>query len=235
MSTTDREKLEAARSAAEFVEQGMVVGLGSGTTAELMIRRLGERNRSEGLKITAVATSVATERLARECGIHVIDLDSVETLDLGIDGADEVDPQFRLIKGRGGALLREKIVAAAAGRRIIVVTPDKRVDRLGSLAPVPIEVSAFGVKHTQHALRNLGARPALRMGLTGVPVKTDEGHLIIDCRFDAIDDPVALDVRLQRIPGVFETGIFIDLCDILVVGRIDGADHIDVAAARRST
>jgi ribose 5-phosphate isomerase A len=226
MSDPAPEKLHAAEAAAALVVSGSTIGLGSGSTAALIVRRLGHRIAGEGLSIRGVPTSRETAELASRCGIPLIDLDDVPRLDLVLDGADEVDPEFRLIKGRGGALLREKIVAVASQRRVIVVTPEKRVDRLGRSQPVPVEVSAFGLKHTEHALRNLGARTTLRTDPAGAPFQTDEGHRIVDCRFDEITDPAELDRRLRAIVGVFETGLFLGLCDTLVVGRADGAELI---------
>jgi ribose 5-phosphate isomerase A len=215
-------KVAAAEHAARMVVSGMNVGLGTGSTASLVIHALGERMRSEGLKIKGVATSVHSAELAEECGIPLLSLDEITGgLDITIDGADEVDPEFRMIKGRGGALLREKIVAAASYRRVIVVMPEKLVDRLGQASPVPVEVSAFGIKHTEHALRNLGATTKLRMA-AGAPYTTDEGHRIIDCRFLGIEDPEELNARLNGLVGVFETGLFVGLCDQLVVGHPDG-------------
>lgn len=226
MNDSSPEKRHAAEAAARLAVSGMTVGLGSGSTAALVVERLGQRIATEGLAIRGVPTSRDTAELARACGVPLIDLDDVPALDLVIDGADEVDPHFRLIKGRGGALLREKIVACASRRRVIVVTDEKRVERLGRSQPVPVEVSAFGRKHTEHALRNLGARTSLRTNSSGSPFETDEGHRIIDCRFDEIADPTELEQRLRAIVGVFETGLFLGLCDTLIVGRADGAEFV---------
>jgi ribose 5-phosphate isomerase A len=234
MNESAPEKLEAARSAAALVESGMNVGLGSGSTARLVVRRLGERVRDEGLRIVGVATSVDTAELARECGLATVDLDSLGTLDIDIDGADEVDPQFRLIKGRGGALLHEKIVASAARRTVIVVTRDKCVDRLGRHFPVPVEVSAFGLRHTEARLRDLGAVATLRTRHDGSPFATDEEHRILDCRFPEIADPEELDRRIRDVVGVFETGLFIGLCHLLIVGRAGGAERIEAPAPLRA-
>jgi ribose 5-phosphate isomerase A len=225
MSETDSEKQLAAHAAAELVEPGMTVGLGSGSTANFIVKRLGERVEA-GLRFAGVATSRATADLARRCAIPLIDLDSVDWLDLDLDGADEVDSQFRLIKGRGGAMLREKIVASAARRRVMVVTADKLVDRLGRHFPVPVEVSPFGIKHTEHAIRNLGGAPTLRAGADGTVYKTDEGHHILDCRFEEIADPEELDQRLRSVVGVFETGLFIELCDLVIVGDSGGVRRL---------
>ncbi len=219
MSDPEFEKSEAARAAAALVSSGMVVGMGTGSTATLAIQALGKRVREEGLQIVGVPTSVATANLAASLNIPMTSLDDVACLDIDIDGADEVDPRFRMIKGRGGALLREKIVASAARRRVIVVSSDKRVEHLGRHAPVPVEVSGFGLKHTEHALRNQGASTTLRRSHDGTPFLTDEGHLILDCRFLEIADPEELNVRLNGIVGVFETGLFVGLCDTLIVGE----------------
>lgn len=227
MPAVDLSKLRAASAAASLVADGMNVGLGSGTTAALVIKALGDRVAQERLRFTGFATSDATATLARSLNIPLRDLDEVALLDLDIDGADEVDPQFRMIKGRGGALLREKIVAAASSRCVIVIGPDKRVDRLGSKYPVPVEVSPFGIKHTEHGLRALGAETAVRQAADGSVLVTDGGHQIIDCRFGVIDDPYALDHRLRQVIGVLETGLFLDLCDLLVVGHATSAELLE--------
>lgn len=231
MPDPDPAKLRAAEAAATLVADGMIVGLGSGTTANLVIRMLADRVRREGIGLVGVATSEASANLARSLGLELAELDSVEALDLDIDGADEVDPQFRMIKGRGGAFLREKIVAGAARRRAIVVGPDKRVERLGTRYPIPVEVGAFGLKHTERRLRDLGAETSIRRLDDGSPVVTDGGHRIIDCRFAAIDDPTELDRSLHQVLGVFETGLFIGLCDLLVVGHDDRAEMVEKPAS----
>ena len=155
----DTSKARAARAAADLVESGMVVGLGTGSTAALMVQRLGERREQDGLKIIGVPTSVATAVLANHLRIPLRELDDISSLDMNLDGADEVDHQFRMIKGRGGALLREKIVACVAARRVTIITNDKRVDRLGNI-PIPVEVSRVGLKHTERRLQRLAQRPA---------------------------------------------------------------------------
>jgi ribose 5-phosphate isomerase A len=205
----------------------MVVGLGSGSTSALMVRRLGERVQCEGLNIIAVASSVATTDLARALSIPLRELDEVDALDISLDGADEIDPHFQMIKGRGGALLREKIVACASNHRVTMVTADKRVKRLGMTAPIPAEVSAIGVKHTERRLQRLGAATTIRRRGDGSSYSTDGGNEIIDCRFTALDDPVALDRRLQCMAGVLETGLFIDLCDTLFIGTADGVERVE--------
>lgn len=232
MPNIDAAKLNAASAAAALVQSGMVVGLGSGTTADAMVEQLGARVRAEGLRFDGVATSVATADLARSLEIPIRELDDVPMLDLCLDGADEVDGQFRLIKGRGGALLREKIVASAARRRVTIITARKRVERLGETMPLPVEVCSIGLRHTEHRLRNLGARTTVRKNLDGSTYLTDGGNAIIDCRFETITDPDALETRLQRVVGVFETGLFLGLCDLLIVGHADRVEQIERPAGR---
>jgi ribose 5-phosphate isomerase A len=232
MTPADPAKQNAARLAADLVRPGMAVGLGSGTTASLMIQRLGQRVAEEGLEFLGVPTSRDSAELAASVGIALVDLDAVDTLDLDLDGADEVDNAFRMIKGRGGALLREKIVAAAARRRVFIVGENKHVERLGLKFPVPVEASAFGLMHTERALRALGAVTKVRTAGEGThPYVTDGGNRIIDCRFErGIDDPAALEARFKSIPGVFETGLFLGLCDALIVGRTEAAELIEARA-----
>jgi ribose 5-phosphate isomerase A len=191
-----------------------------------MVRRLGERVQTEGLAIIAVATSVATANLASSLKIPVYDLDDVGTLDINLDGADEIDSRFRMIKGRGGALLREKIVATASRHRVTMITADKRVQRLGLAMPIPVEVSSIGVKHTEKRLQQLGATTTVRTLPDGSPYLTDGGNRIVDCHFVADLDPEALDGRLQCIAGVLETGLFVDLCDTLIVGTAGGVEKL---------
>ncbi len=226
MSETEPAKLHAARAAAALVESGMSVGLGSGTTASLVVQALAERMKTEGLSFIGTPTSSETAALARSEGIALRDFDDLEKLDINLDGADEIDTQFRMIKGRGGALLREKIVVSAAKFRVTIVSSEKRVGRLGSRMPLPVEVSGFGLKHTQRAIRSLGVEPTIRHTPTGEMYLTDGGNAIIDCHFTSIDDPAALDQRLRRIAGVFETGLFLGLCDLLVVGYPDRSEQI---------
>jgi ribose 5-phosphate isomerase A len=233
MSDIDPAKLQAARAAAEIVQSGMTIGLGSGSTAALFVRALGERVRNERLVVTGVPTSESTESLARGEGMTLTDLDRVDTLDLDVDGADEVDPQFRMIKGLGGALLREKIVAAASRRRVIIITPSKRVQRLGHGSPVPVEVCTFGLSHTERALQAMGAETSLRRTTEGLPFQTDEGHRILDCHFHGgIDEPEVLARRLKEIVGVFETGLFLELCDLLVIGHTESVEFVERTSAQ---
>ena len=235
MSDTSKAKSQAAAAAAALVQNGLVVGLGSGTTAELIVKALGRRVVDEGLRFTGVSTSDATTELAREFGIVLCELDDVSTIDINLDGADEIDQLFQMIKGRGGALLREKIVASVARRRVTVITADKRVNRLGMSAPVPVEVSALGCRHIDLRLQSLGAVTELRKTAEGSPFVTNNGNRIIDCGFRGIDDPAQLDQALQRTIGVFETGLFVNLCDLLIVGNDDGVQKIETGAFRASS
>jgi ribose 5-phosphate isomerase A len=200
----------------------MIVGLGSGSTSALMVRHLADRSAADRLSITAVPTSAATAELARSLRIPLRELDEIDGLDLSLDGADEIDPQFRMIKGRGGALLREKVVACASAHRVTMITPDKRVERLGLGMPIPIEVSTFGLLHTERRIQSLGGSTAIRHGAGGSLVLTDGGNAIIDCRFAELDDPTALDRQLQCQAGVLDTGLFIGLCDTLIIGTTEG-------------
>jgi ribose 5-phosphate isomerase A len=225
-TVTDPAKATAGRRGAEFVVDGMTVGLGTGTTAEYAIRRLAERVKEEGLRITAIATSLRTELLARESGIPLIDINGVGHIDLTIDGADEIDPAFNMIKGGGGALLREKVVARASRLEVIVVDPAKLVDQLGRGWPVPVEVVPFGWAQTARALHTLGCEAKLRGPSEDRPYRTDNGNLLLDCRFQTINDPAGLEQRINAVRGVVESGLFIGLAHRLVIGHTDGACEV---------
>lgn len=211
----------AARWAADQVEDGMVVGLGSGSTATLAVLRLGERVQ-QGLHITAIATSTATESLARSLGVTVVSLDDSPSLDLAIDGADEVDPQLNLIKGLGGALLREKLVELTANRLTIVVDQSKLVVRLGERAALPVEVVPFGWRRTCATVEALGCQATLRATSSG-PFVTDSGHYLLDCRFGPIPDACALAAQIKAISGVVEHGLFLGMATRVVIGQANGA------------
>jgi ribose 5-phosphate isomerase A len=228
-NNSDTVKDRAARAGADLVRDGMIVGLGSGSTAALMVQHLADRVAAERLSITCVATSAATAELARRRGLPLRELDDVERLDISLDGADEIDPRFRMIKGRGGALLREKVVAFASSHRVTLITADKRVDRLGPGMPIPVEVSTFGLAHTERRIRELGGTTAIRRKPDGSLALTDGGNAIIDCHFPSLDDPAALDVRLQCLPGVLDTGLFLGLCDVLIVGTATGVETVEAA------
>jgi ribose 5-phosphate isomerase A len=214
-------KKAAAERAVEFVQNGMIVGLGTGSTANFAIEALGRRVK-EGLEIAGVATSTGTEQLAKKYGVPLVPLDEVKLIDVTIDGADEVDPSFNLIKGMGGALFREKVVAYASLEEIIIVDDSKLVDVLGIRTPLPVEVAAFGHKLTKASLEGLGCQAKLKGGEK--PFKTDNGNLIYECKFDRIEDPEFLEIEIHLIPGVVETGLFIDLATKVVVGQDSGTE-----------
>lgn len=228
MSPADRAKDAAAAAAVALVEDGMRIGLGTGSTAAFFLRRLGTRIGEEELRVEGVPTSEATERLARELGIAVRTLEETGWLDLAVDGADEVDGDLTVIKGGGGALLREKIVAAAADRMVVIADAGKRVATLGSF-PLPVEIVPFGWTatrgHVEAALdtADVSARGIRRREREGAPVRTDQGNFILDLSLGRIGDPGALSLRLLSIPGVVETGIFAGLCDLAIFGGPDGA------------
>ena len=220
----DRLKREAAHAALDFVKNGMVVGLGTGSTATFVVAALGERVR-EGLKITGIPTSERTCTLAREAGIPLAGFAEYQRFDLTIDGADEVERgSLDLIKGLGGALLREKIVAAVSRRLIIVVDQEKLVDRLGLRTPVPVEIVPFGWQATQAALAKLGASPMLRQSGKNGPYITDGGNYILDCRFAEILDPRELEHRIGLIVGVVESGLFVGRTSAVVVASTSGIE-----------
>jgi len=214
-------KLAAARRAVEYVEDGMVLGLGTGSTTKLAVDEIG-RLVAEGLKVIGIPTSLATEAQARSLNIPLTTLDKVERIDLTIDGADEVDPRLNLIKGLGGALLREKIVAFHSDMEIIIADDSKIVSRLGTKAPLPVEVVPFSHARTKAAIERLGCRATLRGG--DAPFITDNGNLIYDCRFDSIDDPERTETELNLIPGVVENGLFIGLADKAVIASPRGTE-----------
>lgn len=213
----------AGRAAAELVRDGMCVGLGTGSTVHFTLVRLAERIREERLRITGVPTSDDTERKARELGIPLVELGAVERLDLTIDGADEIDARFDMIKGGGGALLREKVVASISEREAIVVGEDKVVERLGVRFKLPVEVVPFAAPVVARALAKLGAVPNLRKRADGGTFVSDNHNWILDCAFaDGIAAARELDGALKRVPGVVETGLFLGLAHVLFVGRADG-------------
>lgn len=216
-------KKAAGEAAAALVEDGMRVGLGTGSTTAYAIAALGRRVREESLNIVGTPTSFAAERQAREHGIPLATLDELDALELAFDGADEVDPQFRLIKGRGGAHTREKIVAALASRFVVLVDPSKLVAQLGTRMPLPVEVVPMAVAPVSRALERLGARPEVRMAKQkDGPVVSDQGFWIIDAHFEGIDDPEGLDQTLQALPGVLDHGLFLDMATDVFIGEADG-------------
>jgi ribose 5-phosphate isomerase A len=213
------QKRAAALAAVAEVEDGMVVGLGTGSTAAFVIEELGRRV-AGGLTIRAVPTSLATASAAAALGIAVIDLPPGGTIDLGIDGIDEIDPELRAIKGAGGALLREKVVATAARRMLAIGDASKPVAALGA-KPVPLEILAFARALIEREVVALGGLPVLRTGGQEA-VRTDQGNLLLDCRFGALADPAGLGAALSAIPGVLGHGLFVTEIHALYIGTPDG-------------
>jgi ribose 5-phosphate isomerase A len=229
MATVDEMKFAAAGAAAALVEDGMIVGLGSGSTATLAVSEIGKRVKS-GLRIIGIPTSEKTADLARSLGIPLSTLDEHQRIDLTIDGADEVERgSLYLIKGRGGALLREKIVASASARLVIAAHESKLVDRLcPGRAPIPVEVVPFGWRTTAGRLRAAGADWTLRLTAERQPFVTDGGHFILDCVFGPIDDANELQKRLDGIVGVVEHGLFLGMTSEVVVGSANGSGGVRV-------
>ncbi|HEV8678325.1 MAG TPA: ribose-5-phosphate isomerase RpiA [Stellaceae bacterium] len=227
----DRLKRAAAERAAEFVESGMVLGLGTGSTATFVIERLAERV-AQGLAVVAIPTSEHTAELARRLGIPLATLGEHPRLDLAIDGADEVErATLNLIKGHGGALLREKIVAAASERFIVVVDDEKLVDRLGERMALPVEVVQFGWQATAAALERLGAKPELRQ-TDGRAFVTDGGNFILDCRLGAIDRPGETERLINMTVGVVENGLFVGRSSAVIVASNSGIEIMTASAHR---
>jgi len=227
LSLAEKAKFICAKRAMDFVRPGMRLGLGTGSTAAWLVRLLGEEVRNNGLQIVAVATSDQTARLADECGIPVRSLDDVKWLDLTIDGADEFDAKLNLIKGGGGALLQEKIVATASDQVVIIADASKDVDVLGRF-PLPVEVVCFGWQTTkgliEEAISNMdvmGQNVTLRMDGENMFV-SDEGHYILDLHLGRIGNLREVSLILNQIPGVVETGLFLDIADAVVIGHLDG-------------
>jgi ribose 5-phosphate isomerase A len=227
LSPIDKAKFVAAKRAAQIVEDGMRVGLGTGSTAAWLVRCLGEMVREDGLRIKGVPTSSRTASLARDVGIEVISLDEARWLDITIDGADEFDGDLNLIKGGGGALLQEKIVATASDRMVVIADAGKEVETLGAF-PLPVEVIPFGWQTTQALIEEtlismdvLGRRASLRMNGETAFV-TDEGNYILDLHLKRIGNSRQLALVLNQMPGVVENGLFIDICDTVIIGYGDG-------------
>lgn len=226
-------KAAVGAAAAALVEDGMRLGLGTGSTTAFAIEAIGRRVRDEGLRVAGVPTSFAAERLARQHGVPLLSLDDLgldalppgaPALDLVLDGADEVDPVLNLVKGRGAAHVREKVVAALAARFVVLADETKLVDRLGTTMPVPVEVLPMAEPAVSRALRDLGATPELRMGQRkDGPVVTDQGLWILDARFDGgIADPAAVGDAIDRMPGVLGHGLFLGMATSALVGYPDG-------------
>ena len=216
----DQEKEAAARASLAFVKDGQVVGLGTGSTAAYFIQLLGEQVK-KGLRIRGIPTSVRSGELATRLGIPLTTLDECQEIDVTVDGADEVDPQLRLIKGGGGALLREKIVASATKQLVIVADATKRVPVLGKF-PLPVEVIKFAQALVAKEIAALGAQVSVRTGADGKPFVTDEHNHILDCRFGQIPDADGLARKLSDMPGVVEHGLFIGMASVVLFARGDG-------------
>jgi ribose 5-phosphate isomerase A len=221
LSNADAQKRAAAMQAVKLVEDGMTLGLGTGSTAAWFVTLLGERVQ-DGLRVRGVPTSETTAALARQCGIEVIGLDQVgfETggrIDLCVDGVDEVDGQNRAIKGGGGALLREKIVAAGSDRVVYIADASKRVETLGAFS-LPVEVIPFAVAFVSSRIAALGCGPVLRQTADSAEFRTDENNVVLDCPFAVIDDPESLAAELALIPGVVEHGLFLGMIDEMLFG-----------------
>ncbi|MEM6382458.1 MAG: ribose-5-phosphate isomerase RpiA [Pseudomonadota bacterium] len=229
----DQLKLEVGDRAAKEIRDGMVLGLGTGSTAEAFLHALSKRV-DDGLNVRGVPTSQRTADLCNTLGIPLTDLDRDPVLDLAVDGADEIDPDLNLIKGAGGALLREKIVAAAARQMLVIADATKYVDRLGAF-PLPVEINKFGASATATQVERLCARMDWRVDATirmqtdqegreTAPVETDGGHWIVDCKLGMIDNPKALDTALLAIPGVVETGLFLGMADRAFLATGEGVE-----------
>lgn len=235
----DAFKVAAAERALEFVENGMRLGLGTGSTAAKFVDALG-RKVAAGLDVTCVATSQATQVQAEGLGIRMSTLDETPFLDLTVDGADELDGELRLIKGGGGALLREKIVATASGRMIVIADASKKVETLGAF-PLPLEVVPFGLTATRNMITALAADVGcegdlrVRMLAGGKPFLTDGGNLILDCHFGRIEAPEELDEALKLIPGVVENGLFIGIADLAIIAGEGGITLLGVEDSEGAT
>jgi ribose 5-phosphate isomerase A len=213
----DDEKEAAAHASLQFVHDGQIVGLGTGSTASHAVRLLGAEVKA-GLKIRGVPTSVRTKELAEGLGIPLLTLDEVQQIDVTIDGADEIDPQLQLIKGGGGALLREKVIASASRQMVVVGDSSKQVAMLGRF-PLPVEIIPFAQVLLSKQISALGASVRLRLDSAGRPFVTDEGHHILDCSFGQIPDPPSLARQLSDMPGIVEHGLFIRIASVALIAK----------------
>ncbi|WP_026569490.1 ribose 5-phosphate isomerase A [Sediminibacillus sp. JSM 1682029] len=221
----EEKKRRAGEKAVEYIEDGMTIGLGSGSTVYWMMKKLGERIK-QGLEIKGVPSSLRTEAWAQDFGIPLATFAEINRLDLTIDGADEVDPDFQLIKGGGGSLLREKLVADAAKKLIIIVDESKQVRKLGSF-PLPVEIVRFGWENTTRKLSSLGCTPKLRKTEDGEVFVTNNDNYIVDCAFEAMGDPAAVHRELKLTLGVVETGLFLNRTNKVIVGRKSGVEILE--------
>ena len=227
MNRQDELKQKAARRAVEFIASGMVLGLGTGSTAAYAVQQIAARLQAGDLKnIVGIPTSIRTEKLARQLGIPICGLDAQPAIDITIDGADEVDPDLNLIKGGGGALLREKVVAQASRRNIIVVDESKLSPRLGTRWALPVEVIPFAAKVEENFLATLGASVTLRRDAQGQPYKTDQHNYILDANFGEMADPRRLAAKLNERAGIVEHGLFLGLTADVIVAAQDEIRHL---------
>jgi ribose 5-phosphate isomerase A len=220
-----KEVWPAATQAAEMVESGMVVGLGTGRAASMFVRALAERMKT-GLEIRGVPTSRKTENLARELRIPLIPLGEIDGVDIDVDGADEVSPDLDLIKGHGGALVRERVVASFSSRFVVLVGSEKLVSKLGTRVAVPVEVVPFGVPVARRELETIGRTVSLRREGEN-PYRTDNGNAILEVAFDSIVAPAELEHRIDRVPGVVDNGLFIGMADLVLVQTDSGIDRLE--------
>jgi ribose 5-phosphate isomerase A len=227
MATQDELKQKAAFQAVEFVKSGMVVGLGTGSTTEYAVKRIAELlNRGELSEVVGIPTSIRTENLARELDIPLVGFETHQNIDLTIDGADEVDPDLNLIKGGGGALLREKVVAQVSRRNIIIVDESKLVPKLGTGWALPIEVIPFARYTEEVFLSDLGGAVTVRISDEGTPFSTDQNNLILDTNFGQIKEPSKLTAQLNERAGIVEHGLFLNLATDVIVAREGGIKHL---------
>jgi len=228
LSWREQAKKNAALEAVKHVRNGLVVGLGSGSTAAYAVEEIGERVREKKLQILGVPTSHQAFMLAVRCGIPITTLDEHPKLDLTIDGADQIDKELNLIKGMGGALTREKIVASAAKHFIVVADETKLTQRLGTNQPVPVEVLPLAMSTVMQTMRKLGGKPMLREAKAKIgPAVTDNGNFILDVDFGPIKAPKELSSQLKMIPGVIETGLFVEMADIVYVGKAKTVERLE--------
>ncbi|MFD1362113.1 ribose-5-phosphate isomerase RpiA [Lentibacillus salinarum] len=224
MKDQDNAKKNAGEASVSLIENGMTVGLGTGSTVYWMMRKLGERV-ANGLEVQGIPSSRQTEAWANEFGVPLTDFSQVKELDLAIDGADEVDQQWQLIKGGGGALVREKIIAAAARKFVVIVDDSKTVTQLGAF-PLPVEILPFGWEMTTARIVELGVTPVIRRNDANDIFVSDNSNYIVDCRFGSITDPKTLHQQLKQLTGVVDTGLFVDMSDKVIIGHPDRTETL---------
>jgi ribose 5-phosphate isomerase A len=217
--------MTASKAALEFVQPGQILGLGTGRAAATFIRSLGDLVKS-GLTVQGVPTSMASAELARSLNIPIVSLDDVDSIDVAFDGADEVDPNLDLIKGRGGALVREKIVATAAKRFVVLVGENKLVATLGAKGALPVEIVPFALGFCRRKLEALGCNPEPRKDADGSLYISDNGNPILDCHIAALSDPAGLERAILALPGVVDTGLFLGMADVVIVGEDGGSARV---------